>query len=194
MWLGYIWIFLDISWISSGISFLDMSGKISYFAERYARDILSYPDISNDIQRYPTISRDIQMGRTPRWRPWRQEIASLLCVCRYHEKHISHGQCVQSVMLEAESFAESSPLDLWAVCESWSRSSGCAHWDGVRLRGPDKQDSPEHVWLGTLLEPEQGECRGPIRVTDGTGGRRWLLLDLLGLHSVWWVLLRDGLF
>jgi hypothetical protein len=66
MWLGYIWICLDIFGYFQWISFLDMSEKISYFAQRYPRDILSYPTISNDIQRYPTISRDIQMGRIPR--------------------------------------------------------------------------------------------------------------------------------
>ncbi len=62
---GYVaWISLDISGyyldIFSGYHFLDMSEKMSYFAQRYPRDILSYPTISKDIQRYPTISNDIQ--------------------------------------------------------------------------------------------------------------------------------------
>jgi hypothetical protein len=68
---GYVaWIYPDMSGylldIFSGYCFLDMSEKVSYFAQIYPRDILSYPTISNDTQRYPEISRDIQMGRTPR--------------------------------------------------------------------------------------------------------------------------------
>jgi hypothetical protein len=55
---GYLlWISLDMSGylldIFSGYLFLDISEKISYFAQRYPRDILSYPTKSNDIQIYP---------------------------------------------------------------------------------------------------------------------------------------------
>ncbi len=47
---GYVWISLGyLLWIY----FLGYLWKISYFAQRYPRDILSYPTISNDIQRYP---------------------------------------------------------------------------------------------------------------------------------------------
>jgi hypothetical protein len=76
---GYVaWIYLDMSGylldFFSGYLFLDMSEKISYFAQRYPRDILH--TISNDTQRYPTISRDIQMGQTPRLLT---HVVTLLC-------------------------------------------------------------------------------------------------------------------
>jgi hypothetical protein len=47
IWLGHLWIsFGYLEWIS----FLVYLWKILYFAQRYPRDILSYPTISNDIQ------------------------------------------------------------------------------------------------------------------------------------------------
>ncbi len=62
MWLGYLWICLDITWISS----VDIFSWI--YLKRYPicpKISKRYPFISNNIQQYPKISKDIQWGELP---------------------------------------------------------------------------------------------------------------------------------
>ncbi len=57
MWLGYLWICLDISRISPVDIFSWISLQDILFCPKISK---RYPFISNNIQRYPEISRDIQ--------------------------------------------------------------------------------------------------------------------------------------
>jgi hypothetical protein len=54
MWLGYLWICLDISRISPVDIFSWISLKDILFCPKISK---RYPFISNDIQRYPEISK-----------------------------------------------------------------------------------------------------------------------------------------
>ena len=57
MWLGYLWIYWDISWISPVDIFSWISLKDILFCPKISK---RYPFISFHIQRYPDISNHIQ--------------------------------------------------------------------------------------------------------------------------------------